>query len=43
VIDDCGHMASMECPREVIAALREWVTGTREPMPEFPVEAPPAS
>ena len=43
VIEDCGHMASMECPLEVIAALREWLTGTREPMPEFPVEAPPAS
>ena len=41
VIEGCGHMASMEKPREVIAALREWITGRSEPMPEFPVEAPP--
>jgi pimeloyl-ACP methyl ester carboxylesterase len=41
VLDGCGHMASMEKPREVIALLREWVTGRDEPMPEFPVEAPP--
>lgn len=43
ILDDCGHMASMERPRAVIALLREWVTGRREPAPEFPVEAPPAS
>jgi pimeloyl-ACP methyl ester carboxylesterase len=43
IIEDCGHMASMERPREVIALLREWATGKREPAPEFPVEAPPAS
>ena len=41
VIDDCGHMASMERPRQVIRLLREWVTGRDEPVPEFPVEAPP--
>jgi pimeloyl-ACP methyl ester carboxylesterase len=41
VIDNCGHMASMERPRAVIAELLEWVTGRREPVPEFPVEAPP--
>ena len=41
VVEGSGHMASMEKPREVIAALREWITGTTEPMPEFPVEAPP--
>jgi pimeloyl-ACP methyl ester carboxylesterase len=43
VIEDCGHMAPMEQPREVIALLREWITGRREPVPEFPVEAPPPS
>jgi hypothetical protein len=31
----------MEKPREVIALLRKWLTGRDEPMPEFPVEAPP--
>jgi pimeloyl-ACP methyl ester carboxylesterase len=41
VIDDCGHMASMERPRQVMRLLREWVTGRDEPVPEFPVEAPP--
>ena len=41
VIVGSGHMASMEKPREVIAAMREWITGRAEPMPEFPVEAPP--
>ena len=41
VIEGSGHMASMEKPREVIAALREWITGRSEPIPEFPVEAPP--
>ena len=41
VIEGSGHMASMEKPREVIAAMREWITGRAEPMPEFPVEAPP--
>lgn len=41
VIDDCGHMASMERPRQVIRHLRRWVTGRDEPMLEFPVEAPP--
>ena len=41
IIEDCGHMASMEKPREVIRLMREWVTGRDEPVPEFPVEAPP--
>lgn len=41
IIDDCGHMASMERPRQVIRLLREWITGRDEPIPEFPVEAPP--
>lgn len=41
VLEACGHMASMEKPREVIALLREWVTGRDEPIPEMPVEAPP--
>jgi pimeloyl-ACP methyl ester carboxylesterase len=41
VVEQSGHMASMEQPRAVIALLREWVTGRREPAPEFPVEAPP--
>jgi pimeloyl-ACP methyl ester carboxylesterase len=41
VIEDCGHMASMEQPREVIRWVRRWVTGRDEPVPEFPVEAPP--
>lgn len=41
VLPACGHMASMEQPREVIRLLREWVTGRDEPVPEFPVEAPP--
>ena len=41
VLEDCGHMASMERPRQVIALLREWVTGRKEPIPEMPVEAPP--
>ena len=41
VLDECGHMAPMEKPREVIARLRKWLTGRDEPMPEFPVEAPP--
>jgi pimeloyl-ACP methyl ester carboxylesterase len=41
VLEACGHMASMEKPREVIALLRQWVTGRQEPIPEFPVEAPP--
>ena len=41
VLEGCGHMAPIEKPREVIAALREWLTGRTEPMPEFPVEAPP--
>ncbi|HUP31049.1 MAG TPA: alpha/beta hydrolase [Usitatibacter sp.] len=43
IVEDCGHMAPMEQPREVIALLREWLTGRREPGPTFPVEAPPAS
>ncbi len=43
IVEDCGHMASMEQPREVIALLREWITGRREPGPDFPVEAPPVS
>jgi pimeloyl-ACP methyl ester carboxylesterase len=43
VLEACGHMASMEKPREVIALLREWMTGRVEPIPEFPVEAPPPS
>lgn len=41
VIEDCGHMASMEQPREVIRLVRRWVTGRDEPAPDFPVEAPP--
>jgi pimeloyl-ACP methyl ester carboxylesterase len=41
VIDECGHMASMEQPRAVIRLVREWLTGRDEPVPEFPVEAPP--
>lgn len=41
IVEDCGHMASMEKPREVIRLVREWVTGRDEPVPEFPVEAPP--
>lgn len=41
ILAECGHMASMEQPREVIRLLREWVTGRDEPVPEFPVEAPP--
>ena len=41
VIDDCGHMASMERPRTVIRAVREWLTGRDEPVSDFPVEAPP--
>lgn len=41
IVEECGHMASMEQPREVIALLRRWVTGRDEPMPEFPVEAAP--
>jgi pimeloyl-ACP methyl ester carboxylesterase len=43
IIERSGHMASMEQPRETVRVLREWVTGRREPAPEFPVEAPPAS
>lgn len=43
IVEDCGHMATMEQPREVIALLRQWITGRREPGPDFPVEAPPAS
>lgn len=43
VIEDCGHMASMEQPRETIRLLRQWATGNSEPAPEFPVEAPPPS
>lgn len=41
VIEDCGHMASMEQPREVIRVMRRWVTGRDEPGADFPVEAPP--
>ena len=41
IIPECGHMASMERPREVIRLVREWITGRDEPVPEFPVEAPP--
>jgi pimeloyl-ACP methyl ester carboxylesterase len=41
VIEGCGHMASMERPRDVIGLLREWITGRDEPIPEFSVEAPP--
>ena len=41
IVEDSGHMASMEQPREVARLLREWVTGREEPVPEFPVEAPP--
>jgi pimeloyl-ACP methyl ester carboxylesterase len=41
IVEGSGHMASMEQPREVIRVLRHWVTGRDEPMPEFPVEAPP--
>jgi pimeloyl-ACP methyl ester carboxylesterase len=26
VIENCGHMSTMERPEEVTAALREWVT-----------------
>lgn len=29
VIDRCGHMAPLERPREVIAALRTWLTDSR--------------
>lgn len=43
IVEGCGHMASMEQPREVIRLMRRWVTGRDEPMPEFPVEAPPPS
>jgi pimeloyl-ACP methyl ester carboxylesterase len=43
VLEACGHMAPMESPREVIALLREWLTGRDEPIPEMPVEAPPPS
>jgi pimeloyl-ACP methyl ester carboxylesterase len=43
IVENCGHMASMEQPRAVIALLRQWITGRREPAPEFPVEAPPPS
>jgi len=43
IVEDSGHMASMERPREVTRLLREWLTGRQEPAPEFPVEAPPAS
>jgi pimeloyl-ACP methyl ester carboxylesterase len=28
VIDDCGHMCTMERPAEVLAALREWMQST---------------
>jgi pimeloyl-ACP methyl ester carboxylesterase len=41
IIDDCGHLSPIERPRQVIRLLREWVTGRDEPVPEFPVEAPP--
>ena len=43
ILEECGHMASMEKPREVIALLHEWVTGRREPAAQFTVEAPPPS
>lgn len=43
IVEDCGHMAAMERPREVIALFREWITGRREPGPDFPVEASSAS
>ena len=38
---DCGHLSPIEKPREVIALLRRWLTGRDQPMPEFPLEAPP--
>jgi pimeloyl-ACP methyl ester carboxylesterase len=41
IIDRCGHLAPMERPRQVIGLLRQWITGRDDPMPEFPVEAPP--
>jgi pimeloyl-ACP methyl ester carboxylesterase len=41
IVEDSGHMASMEQPREVIRVLRQWITGRDERAPEFPVEAPP--
>lgn len=43
IVEDCGHMATLERPREVIALFREWITGRREPGPDFPVEASSAS
>ena len=41
IVEESGHMASMEQPLEVIRLLREWVTGRSEPVPLIPVEAPP--
>jgi pimeloyl-ACP methyl ester carboxylesterase len=26
VIEDCGHMSTMERPEEVTAAMKEWLT-----------------
>jgi len=26
VIEHCGHMSTMECPAEVTAAMRDWLT-----------------
>lgn len=43
IVEECGHMAHIERPREVIRLLREWITGTSEPGPSFPVEAAPPS
>ena len=43
IVEECGHMAPIEKPREVIKLLREWITGTSEPGPSFPVEAAPPS
>jgi len=26
VVDDCGHMSTMERPEQVTAAMRDWLT-----------------
>lgn len=41
IVEGSGHLAPLEKPREVLRLLRTWLTGRDEPVPEFPVEAPP--
>jgi len=26
LVEDCGHLSTMECPEEINAALRKWMT-----------------